>query len=398
MDEEVLGQIVYLIGDANIISNMPRVPALLPFSEIVLNFLADVSKAILSDKRNRIYPDVVTFAFWIRSASTNKLKERFKMGGIRMGRGIAFHIAPSNVPVNFAYSLVSGLLMGNLNIVRVPGRSFEQVSIIVDTMKNVLIEHCDMRPYIALIQYGHEKKINDMLSGLADIRIIWGGDATIAELRQSPLPPRSTEVLFADRYSLAVIDSDLYMGIENKRSIVEGFYNDTYLTDQNACTSPRIIIWKGSKKSEAKEMFWDSLHDLVKKKYAYQDIQGVNKLTNSYLAAVTLDNVRIVSTEDNLITRVSVIKIGKKIVDLMGNSGFFFEYDCDDVMELIDICDNKRCQTVGVLGDKKWLMPLIERGVKGVDRITDIGHTMDFDLIWDGYDLTKVLTREISIN
>ena len=31
-----------------------------------------------------------------------------------------FHITPSNIPTNFAYSFIFGLLTGNSNIVKVP--------------------------------------------------------------------------------------------------------------------------------------------------------------------------------------------------------------------------------------------------------------------------------------
>lgn len=42
------------------------------------------------------------------------------------------------------------------------------------------------------------------------MRVIWGGDATIKEIRRAALLPRATEITFADRYSLAVIDADYY--------------------------------------------------------------------------------------------------------------------------------------------------------------------------------------------
>ena len=47
--------------------------------------------------------------------------------GKRVGRGIVFHITPSNVPLNFAYSWLSGILSGNLNIVRVASKKSEQM-------------------------------------------------------------------------------------------------------------------------------------------------------------------------------------------------------------------------------------------------------------------------------
>lgn len=82
----------------------------------------------MSNKNAKTYSDVVTFGFWIRKGSVLKLKERFeKIDEIYLGKGVAFHIALSNVSVNFAYSLVSGLLCGNANAVRIPSKDFPQV-------------------------------------------------------------------------------------------------------------------------------------------------------------------------------------------------------------------------------------------------------------------------------
>ncbi|MCD7789039.1 MAG: hypothetical protein LUH55_00445 [Bacteroides thetaiotaomicron] len=62
-------------------------------------------------------------------------------------------------------------------------------------------------------------------------------------------------------------------------------------------------------------------------------------------------------------------------------------------MEIKELCNDKRCQTIAYIGDKKIFSPLIQAGVKGVDRIVPMGKTMDFDLIWDGYNLPSLFTR-----
>ena len=69
----------------------------------------------------------------------------------------------------------------------------------------------------------------------------------------------------------------------------------------------------------------------------------------------------------------------------------------NDISELRDICNDERCQTIGIIGDKCMFEPLILSGIKGVDRIVPIGRTMDFELIWDGYDLVERLTRTIVV-
>lgn len=400
INDLVLDKIAFLTGNKETIRTITGIPSREAFDPDIIEFLSDVSKLLLSDKRSREFSDVVTFAFWIRTASLNRLEEiyGFHDGAVHLGHGLAFHIAPANVPVIFAYSLVTGLLSGNANIVRVPRKEFPQVELIVEAINKAFYDHEEIRPYISLVRYGHDKEINDVLSSISNIRIIWGGDETIAEIRQSPLPPRSSEITFADRYSLALIDSDEYLKLTDKNRVAEYFYNDTYYTDQNACTSPRIVIWLGREKEKARKEFWDLLHNCVKQKYRYQDIQGVNKLTSAYLAAIAMMGLRIIPNEDNLIVRIEVPEVSAKLMDYKDNSGFFFEYLCNDIMEIRDICDDKRCQTIGVIGSGESILPLIKSGVKGIDRVVPIGKTMDFDLIWDGYDLMSQLTRCVRIS
>ena len=393
LNSDVLSRVTYLTGSAEIALQLPSVRALAPFDDRIVEFLNDLSRVLLKDPRSKAYSDVVTFGFWIRKASVVKLKERFDAEGLHLGKGVAFHIAPSNVPVNFAYSLVASLLCGNANVVRVPSKEFPQVGIITEAINKVLDEQ--MKPYVICVRYGRDKEINDLFSSIADVRVVWGGNQTIAELRKSELPPRSGEITFADRYSLAVINADDFLAIENKGRIAEDFYNDTFFSDQNACTSPRIIVWTGKRIDEAKEIFWQTEHELVKQKYTFQPIQGVNKLTKSYLVAVAEDGVKIEEHPDNLIVRVSVPAITDYLMDYRDNSGYFYEYDCEDILEMIPLCNDKRCQTIAYIGEKETLLPLIQSGVKGIDRIVPMGKTMDFDLIWDGYNLPALLSRTI---
>ena len=398
-DKEELKGIQYLTGSEDILAQMPEVNAREPFDQETEEFLNTLSRTLLSMPEAKLYPDVVTFAFWIRRSSVRKLKERFRTeeGCVRLGRGVAFHIAPSNVAVNYAYSFAAGFMTGNANVVRVPSKDFPQIEIINQAVKKTLGQYPEMKPYICFVRYGREKRINDILSAMADTRIVWGGDQTIAELRKSPLGPRASEITFADRYSLAVIDSDAYMEEKNPERIAEDFYNDTYLTDQNACTSPRLVVWTGGQTEKAKERFWKLLLERVQKKYEFQPIQGVNKLTKAYLAAAGHEGIHTLFCGDNRLVRVSLENLFEDLMDFRGDSGYFYEYDCQDIQELKVICDNTHCQTISYIGNVESLLPLIKSGIRGVDRIVPVGKTMDFDMIWDGYNLYERLTRTISL-
>ena len=404
--DAVFDKASFLVGDKNIIVNLSNVAPKMPFAEDILAFLNDVSKELMKSREAKVFPDVITLGFWLRKASILSMKKRFLSddGNIHIGRGVAFHIAPSNVPVNYAYSLFTGLLCGNANVVRVPSKDYRQVEIINKVIYAVLKKHPDMKPYITLLRYERSREINDTLSALCDVRMIWGGDDTIAEIRKSPLSPRATEITFADRYSLALIDSDEYMRLlrddaDSKAAtrIASDFYNDTYLSDQNACTSPRVVVWIGSTKEEAKEIFWKNLSELVKEKYFFQPIQSVDKLSTEYIASASgLGAMKQNSKGDNRLVRVQVSGLFPKLMDYRGNSGYFYEYDCDDILLLRDFCNDPHCQTIGLLCEKTIVEPLLKSGIRGVDRIVPIGHTMDFDLTWDGYNLVERLTRTIN--
>ena len=218
------------------------------FSDEVISFLNALSASLLKDRESRLYPDVVTFAFFCRKGNLLKLKEKYcREGELRLGRGILFHIAPSNVPINFAYSLVAGLLSGNANVVRVSSKQFPQVDLVIRHCLQ-LVEQEEYQPMcnrIALVRYDRTSDANAYLSSIAHVRVIWGGDATIATIRQNAIPPRSFDVCFADRYSIAAIRPSAILQASDKemKTLAENFYNDTYLFDQNACSAPHLILW-----------------------------------------------------------------------------------------------------------------------------------------------------------
>lgn len=399
----------YLLGNEEILTEMPKTAGREPFSAEILEFCGAVSKELMRAPEGKNYPDIITLGFWLRRGATEGLKKRFILedGNMHVGRGIVYHVAPSNVPVNFAYSLFAGLLCGNANVVRVPSKDFLQVRIIVEAIKKALQEHTGMASYVCLVRYGHELEINDRLSALCDVRIIWGGDATITEIRKSPLRPRATEITFADRFSLAVIDVAAYAVLteQEKKKTARGFYNDTYLTDQNACTSPRAVIWLnsvGENRENVRKVrgeFWSRLWEIVEQEYVFQDIQGVNKLTKMYLLAaggeIRVRESKLPEGADNRLVCVEMDKVTDTVAEYFDNAGYFLEYVTEDILDLAALCNNDRCQTIGYVGKKEMFFPLIRAGVRGIDRVVPIGKTMDFDFTWDGYNLAERLSRTI---
>ncbi len=372
-------------------------PARRPFDPELTGLLSRVGELLSRDPGAKEHPAALAFAFWVREASLTEQKRRFsRVDGLRVGRGTVFHIAPGNVPANFAYSLAAGLLSGNRNIVRAPSRDFPEARLIVRAFNAALSERPELAPYVVVVRYPRESAATAEFSALADARVIWGGDETVRRVRENPLPARSFDITFADRYSLAVIDADAYLARSDKARTARDFYNDTFAIDQNACGSPRLVAWLGGERERAKEIFWGELLALARRLYDMPPVCAVDKLTLALEAAAALPGCRLLPGEDNLVTRVAVERPDPRLMDFRGNSGYFYEYDCADIAELREFCADKRCQTLTYIGDRERLVPLALAG-GGVDRIVPVGHAMDFSLLWDGYDLVTALSRGVEV-
>lgn len=389
-------ELTYVVGTPETVEEMRGVSSMIPFSDKAVTFLNAVSAKLL--KTGKAYSDVVTFAFWCRKAALLTEKAKYDTNELRLGRGIAFHSTPSNVPVNCAFSFAAGLLAGNPNIVRLPAKPYAQVDLICAAVKEALDEQPEMKPYVVFVKFPPVQEIADYFSGICASRIVWGGDMTIAEMRKSPLPPRAKEITFADRHSILVLNADAVLKAENIDRLAQDFYNDTFFSDQNACTSPRIIVWTGKDKQAAKDKFWTAVHKLVADKYTLAPVQAVGKLAALYRAATDRE-VRLEPCADNFIYRVKVEKLDDKLPDLKYNSGFFFEYDAENLTEIAPVCTNK-CQTMTYYGlSKDDIAGFIRSAApQGVDRAVPMGKSMDFTLVWDGYDLIRDLSRIVKVS
>ena len=374
-----------------------------PFADEIISYLNALSKTLNKDSRIRQYPDVSTFAFFCRRANIAQLKSKYgSEDSIRLGRGVVFHIAPSNVAINFAFSLVAGLLAGNINILRVPSKRFEQIDIIVDGINKLATDqkYSSISKRIVLVRYDRTHTATEEFSADCDVRVIWGGDETIKQIRRNSLKPRAFDLTFADRYSICAINADRLVLETDLNRIVLGFYNDTYLFDQNACTSPHLIVWVGSKSnvSASQEMFWSRFHTVVKEKYTIQGAQAVDKITNFFSQSIQSEEIRYINGGDNLIWRSAIKNLTADIESYRCSSGYFSEYHAKGLWELSKIVSSKY-QTLAYYGFSNSELSefILHEKLHGIDRVVPIGRTSDFSLVWDGFNLISSLSREVEI-
>ena len=99
--KNIYSKLTFLVGGSNYISNSPADV----YDDLGVEFLTDLSKNLLSQKDIRKYPDVATFAFWCRASNLKIIINNPLNNYLRVGLGLVYHNSPSNVPVNFAFSL-----------------------------------------------------------------------------------------------------------------------------------------------------------------------------------------------------------------------------------------------------------------------------------------------------
>lgn len=374
-----------------------------PYAEESIELLSAMSTDLLAQRGARSLPDVVSFAYWCRRANLRHLKEVFGEEESRLGLGFAFHIAPSNVPVNFAFSAAFSLLAGNSNIVRLPSKPYPQIEAICESFRRVASgDMGKAAERVAFVRYEKSDEITDFFSSRCDARLIWGGDVTIRDIRRSPLPERSIDIAFADRYSLCVMEADTVANAAEDvlRHLADGFYNDVYLMDQNACSSPHLILWTGATErlEEAKRRFWSMVETVVEARYGLEPVFVMDKYTQFCENAIDLEAVQGFAHTSNYVYRVSLRELPAEVDLLRGKCGYFYEYFAND-LDLLTKIVSKKYQTLTYFGlDKNKLARIVVDGsLPGIDRIVPIGRALDISIIWDGYDLARTLSRIIEV-
>lgn len=393
---DVMKELKFFTEDCDL-SQLCELNPLSIFDETVLCFLKELSSFLIKE---RAYPDLVSFAYFCHNVAKYK-SDYHDVLNSNFGRGVSLHYGPSNIALNYAYSFVSGLLAGNVCLVRCSRKAFPQVTVLNETIRELLEieEFLKIKERLHIFTFDHKKKINDVLSQLCDLRVIWGGDKTIEQIRQSPLPARSYDITFANRYSLAVIDSTKYLALENKKDLALKFYNDTLLFDQNACSSPRVLCWLGSQDEvkQAQDLFWEEFSALVEERqYQNSGNVAVEKWLKHCMSAIELGATQI-ENGASFIRRLEIQELPQNLERYSAAGGFFLELHLTNLSEIFTF-KSRKLQTLSYFGLNldDFMNEMKSNAMLGLERVVPIGETSTFSLVWDGYDLIRQMSKKIA--
>ncbi len=382
---------------------------LMPFDERTLNFLDALSKSILADKLVNRRPEMAALGFWLRRGHLNRIYKEQKnlilsSQYIVAPVGKVFHICPANVDTMFIYSMVVSLLMGNRNILRISKRvDAPHVFGLFDKL-NVLMETEDFglfQEYINVISYDHNEDISSYLSSSANARIIWGGDATIKTFQSFAKSPRTKDIVFADRISLMILNSESILSCEGKLwgEFLRNFFNDAYTFDQMGCSSPQTICFIGNEKNceEARRKIITGFNKFLPSEYK-NDIDSIASLKFNRMVDDALGGRILKNYGTNLFKLLKLAEPGFSSSLHGCGGGYFYYLDCQKISDLHALRVPK-VQTISHFGlpeESKMHLKKLAYG-EGIDRIVDVGHALDFNYIWDGYNLFQELCRKVYV-
>jgi len=367
-----------------------------PFDDEVLEFTHKLSLELLS-KKYKEFPELIALGFWLRDAHIKKLEQKFiksTQDKLIQARGVVFHIAPNNVDTIFLYSLLLSMFVGNSNIVRVSQNITPQMQMLLDILTKTITTYKNVSKKMMIVSYGHDDKITTKFSMMCDVRVIWGGDNTISHIRKLPLKATSTELLFANKFSLLAIklkDKD-----EVTNNFLEKCYRDSITFMQQACSSVKAICWIDTTQN-LQDIFWEKFLKFIEEKETIFDEKGsVDKLMAEIKLALN-HNVSI--KNENNIFKVKLPNIKALESKSHCGLGLFYEVDLQTLDELLDKVDRGH-QTLSVYGfTKEDIKKSFQTSKpKGIDRVVSLGKAMEFSPIWDGYDMMQSLCRVIDVD
>lgn len=389
-----------------VLAGLTAAPRLLPFDELLIDYCAEFARRLGRGARG--YAELQALAFWMRRSELVRLRDEFaKLATDRttlMPRGLVFHVPPANVDTIFIYSWLLSLLCGNTNVVRLSSRSTEQTELILGIVASLGEEErfAPVSAGIALVAYGHDDEVTGGLSAAADLRVIWGGDATVAAIRRSPLAPHATELTFPDRVSLAAFAVDAVDALDDEAvgELARRFYNDAYWFNQLGCSSPRMVVWVGGQEvaRRTSRRFFSAVHDItVAKGLIVEPGTAIAKLTHGYGAAITASARAVVALGNQVLVVEDVVP--REVSEDFVGAGTFHSMNVDALQDIAPMV-TRRFQTVSQYGfTSDELEGLVHelRG-RGVDRIVPVGEALTFNRYWDGNDLLQSFTRRVYVD
>ena len=225
---------------------------------------------------------------------------------------------------------------------------------------------------------------------------MWGGDRTVNMFRGLPARSNVKDITFVDKNSMFALNCNKFVSLSDtdKLSLVKKFIADSLTFNQLACSSPSTVVLVGDKLDIEKvnNEFWNLIDSQLGDTETISDTAlklnfiFERAVTNKFKQVSKLKNLTLLYPE-------SPIKNSKTC-----GRGTFFCIELSTLNKLSTLVTNKD-QTLSYFGFSKTELEDLVSNLNGraIHRVVPLGKSLEFDIIWDGYDLLSELTKKVRI-
>jgi hypothetical protein len=367
-------------------------------------FLGAFARRLLAPALAREHPELAALGFFLRPAQLRGTLDRLSTadGELRFPRGVVLHFPPATVDTLFVYSWALSALAGNTNVVRVSPRSSGPADVVLAALNDTL---ADADPVVAatqlMITYDRDELVTAMLSTLCDLRVVWGGDQSVTDIRCHPLAPHARDLTFPHRSSFAAVSVAGWRRVSqaDRLAAAVGFHNDAYWFDQAACASPRTPFWIGepAAAADARAEFGALLARVVAERATTVDpAMAIRKRLAAYGMAADgqADAVRFSRDEVAVLDLVRPEPTRRWL-----GVGTFPQATIGSLTDLVEVVQRED-RTLSCFGFHRAELVDLATALagRGIDRIVPFGGALTFAPVWDGYDLLAEFTRLTTVS
>jgi hypothetical protein len=262
--------------------------------------------------------------------------------------------------------------------------------------------YSDVRERTCFINYERDDVISADISSLVDARMIWGGDETVKNFKRFETKLRCRDLVFPNRVSVSMINANSVLKLNEieLNSLASRFCADALEFDQNACSSPRLLLWigNGDVVTASKELFWNEVDRSALISYPKVDSTESEKfIQNAHIVC----DLKSVELNHRKLARIDVFELGEvcsEIENIPIMFGTFVQVSNHSPQNALRNLSEKY-QTLTYFGFERDEVELAvyQSGSRGIDRVVPIGSALEMGLYWDGYDVVSQLTRRIEV-